>query len=112
MWTAGCPSEHCGRSYNPVNGIQASANWEAIQGILKNEWGFDGVVMTDWDAFSNITDELYAGSDVKMPGLYAERYPDADRSFDPVKALAEGTLERGAVYAAAKRVLKLMSRLD
>ena len=99
-------------SYNPVNGVQASANWEAIQGILKNEWGFDGVVMTDWDAFSNIIDELYAGSDVKMPGLYAERFPDADRSFDPVKALADGTLDRGAVYAAAKRVLKLMNRLE
>jgi len=99
-------------SYNPVNGVQASANWEAIQGILKNEWGFDGVVMTDWDAFSNIIDELYAGSDVKMPGLYAERFPDADRSFDPVKALADGTLDRGAVYAAAKRVLQFMNRLD
>lgn len=99
-------------SYNPVNGVQASANWEAIQGILKNEWGFDGVVMTDWDAFSNITQELYAGSDVKMPGLYADRFPEADRSFDPVKALQDGSLDRGAVYAAAKRVLKLMSRLD
>ena len=99
-------------SYNPVNGVQASANWEAIEGILKNEWGFDGVVMTDWDAFSNIIDELYAGSDVKMPGLYAERFPGSDHSFDPVKALADGTLDRGAVYAAVKRVLKLMSRLE
>ena len=99
-------------SYNPVNGVQASSNWEAITGILKKEWGFDGVVMTDWDAFSNIIDELYAGSDVKMPGLYADRYPDADHSFDPVEALARGRLDRGAVYAAAKRVLLLMSRLD
>ena len=98
-------------SYNPVNGVQASANWEAINGILRSEWGFEGVVMTDWDAFSHLPDELYAGSDVKMPGCYAQNYPLADRDYDPARALTEGSLDRGAVNLAARRVFLMMDKI-
>ncbi|MBQ5754746.1 MAG: glycoside hydrolase family 3 protein, partial [Oscillospiraceae bacterium] len=98
-------------SYNPVNGVQASANWEAINGILRSEWGFEGVVMTDWDAFSHLPDELYAGSDVKMPGRYAQGYPLADKEYDPARALTEGSLDRGAVNLAARRVFLMMDKI-
>jgi len=99
-------------SYNPINGVQASANWEAINGVLRGEWKYDGLVMTDWWAFSNLKDELYAGSDVKMPEMISGEYPEADRAFDPVKQLDDGTLDRGTVIASVRRILKLMAQLD
>ena len=98
-------------SYNPVNGVQASTNWESINGILRGEWGFDGLVMTDWDAFSHLPDELHAGSDVKMPGLHSDRFPGADLNFDPVEAIADGRIDRGAALLSARRVLLLMDKI-
>ena len=95
-------------AYNPVNGVQSSTNWEAINGILRGEWGFDGIVMTDWWAFSNIEDEIHAGSDVKMPEMITQLYPNANKTFDPVQAIKDGTLDRGAVLASARRIFKMI----
>jgi beta-glucosidase len=99
-------------SYNPVNGVQASANWEAINGILRGEWGFDGVVMTDWWAFSHLEDELYAGSDVKMPEMITKLYPNAHKSYDLPGAIKDGTIDRGVVYASVKRILSMMDHFE
>ena len=99
-------------SYNPVNGVQASANWEAINGILRGEWKFDGVVMTDWWAFSNLEDELYAGSDVKMPEMITRLFPLAHKSYDLAGAISDGTIDRNVVYASARRILKMMKHFE
>ena len=99
-------------SYNPVNGEQMSKNWEALNGILRGEWKYDGVVMTDWRALSNLDEELHAGSDVKMPGLITQFYQNAPKDYDLTRAISEGEIDRGAVMAAARRVLTLMERLD
>ena len=99
-------------SYNPINGVQASANWEAINGILRGEWGYDGVVMTDWWAFSHLEDELYAGSDVKMPEMITKLYPNCHNTYDLPGAIANGTIDRGVVYASAKRILSMMDHFE
>ena len=99
-------------SYNPVNGEQMSKNWEAINGILRTEWKYDGVVMTDWRALSNIDEELHAGSTVKMPELITHFYQDAPESCDLPKMIAEGRVNRGAVLNAVRRILLLMEKLD
>jgi len=99
-------------SYNPVNGEQSSKNWEALNGILRGEWGYDGVVMTDWRVLSNLEEEIHAGSDVKMPISITTFYEDAPESCDPAKLMAEGKLDRAAVIASARRILKLMAKLD
>ena len=99
-------------SYNPVNGEQASKNWEAINGILRGEWGYDGVVCTDWRVMSNLEEELWAGSDIKMPFPVTDFYEGAPKAFDPAKMMADGTLHRGAVIASVRRILKLMAKLD
>lgn len=99
-------------SYNPVNGEQMSKNWEALNGILRSEWKYDGVIMTDWRPLSNIDEELHAGSDVKMPELITQFYKNAPEQFDLTQAIAEGKIDRGAVLASARRVLKLMEHLD
>lgn len=99
-------------SYNPVNGEQMSKNWEALNGILRTEWKYDGVVMTDWRTLGNIDEELHAGGDVKMPELITKFYKNAPKSCDLEKMIAEGELDRGAVMNAVRRILLLMEKLD
>ena len=99
-------------SYNPVNGAQMSSNWEALNGILRGEWKYEGVVMTDWRALSNLEDEIHAGSDVKMPEVITTFYEHAPESCDPAEMMAQGTLDRGAVLASARRILGLMAHLE
>jgi len=99
-------------SYNPVNGEQASKNWEALNGILRSEWGYDGLVVTDWRVLSNLEEEIHAGGDVKMPFLITDFYENAPESCDLVQMLREGGLNRAAATASARRVLQLMEKLD
>lgn len=56
-------------SYNPINGIWASENAELLEGILRREWGFDGVVTTDWSNAASKYKEIIAGNDIRMPNL-------------------------------------------
>lgn len=99
-------------SYNPVNGEQASKNWEAINGILRSEWGYRGVVCTDWRVLSNLEEEIWAGSDIKMPFPVTDFYENAPEKFDPEQMLRDGTLSRPAVTSAARRVLQMLAKLD
>lgn len=99
-------------SYNPVNGEQASKNWEAINGILRSEWGYDGVVCTDWRVLSNLEEELAAGSDIKMPFPVTDFYENAPAEFDPAKMMQDGTISRAAATTAARRVLTMLGKLD
>ncbi len=99
-------------SYNPVNGVQMSANWEALNGILRSEWGYEGVVMTDWRTLSNLEDEVHAGGDVKMPQKISTVYDKAPKTCDLVQMMQEGTLDRGAVLLSARRILGMIANLE
>ena len=99
-------------AYNLVNGEQSSTNWEAINGILRGEWKYDGVVMTDWRAFSDLNDEVYAGSDVKMPELISVLGPNTNKEFDPVQAICSGKMDKEVCLASVRRILRMMGRLD
>ena len=80
--------------------------------ILRGEWKYDGVVMTDWRTFSNLEDEIHAGSDVKMPEVTTTYYEKAPAVCDPAAMIADGSLHKGAVLQSVHRILKLMSKLD
>ena len=54
-------------SYNIINGVRASENNELITGILRGEWGYDGLVTTDWWNHASRTFEIIAGNDIHMP---------------------------------------------
>jgi beta-glucosidase len=95
-------------SYNLLNGQRSSSNWDAIEGILKKEWKYQGLVMTDWSAYSTLDQELLAGSNVKMPNAITGSNDDFD--FD--KAIAEGLLTREHLLYSAKKVLELMNHLE
>ena len=60
-WTVMC-------SYNRINGIYASENYFLLSEILKGEWGYEGVVVSDWGANHTIVESVEGGLDIEMPG--------------------------------------------
>ena len=99
-------------SYNKINGVRGSANWEAITGILRGEWKYDGIVMTDWWVFSNIEDELQAGSDVKMPEMITFSAPNPPAPYSLAQKISSGEVDRDLVLHAVRRILRMMSHLE
>ncbi|MCL1904443.1 MAG: glycoside hydrolase family 3 C-terminal domain-containing protein [Oscillospiraceae bacterium] len=57
-------------SYNKINGIYASENRRLLTEILRNEWGYKGMVMSDWGAVNNRSQGVWAGLDLEMPGSF------------------------------------------
>ena len=60
-------------SYNKLNGYYTSENPELLRTIVRDEWGFDGVFMTDWDGLGNAVAKLRGGSNLLMSGSNTER---------------------------------------
>ncbi|MBQ3888688.1 MAG: glycoside hydrolase family 3 C-terminal domain-containing protein, partial [Clostridia bacterium] len=107
-------------SYNKVNGVWSHYHYDLVERILRGEWGFDGVVMTDWwmqssksPEFPSLCDNAYrvrAGVDVLMPGgaRTGKRKPDGTL----LKTLGKpGGITRGELQRTAERVCKLVLRL-
>lgn len=90
-------------SYNPINGVKASENKELLTNILREEWGYEGVVMSDWDTGAPHVSEVFAGTDVKMPAGSPDKLVAAAKN--PENGLTRGILER-----SAKRILNLVMK--
>lgn len=90
-------------SYNIVNGHRASENRELLEDILRGEWGFDGMVTTDWWTNGEHYKEVRAGNDVKMATGFPERL---------MEALDKGILKRQDMEICARRILGLILKLD
>ena len=90
-------------SYNLINGVRASECGELLTDILREEWGFDGVVSTDWHTYSEHYIEINAGNDIRMPGGFPDRL---------LLALENGVITRETLEISAKRVLSLLLKLD
>ena len=89
-------------SYNIVNGQRCSESSDLLDGILRKEWGFDGVVMTDWWNGGEQYKEINAGNDIKMGCGYPER---VNQAFEM------GLVSEEKITESAKRVLELILRL-
>ena len=87
-------------SYNCINGDQVSKSKWLLNDILREEWGYEGMVMSDWNGMNNRVVSLEAGSDLEMPGSFGIR--DAQI----VKAVKEGRLDEKIVDRAVERILK------
>lgn len=90
-------------SYNMVNGHRASENRELLEDILRKEWGFQGMVTTDWWTFGEHYKEVKAGNDVKMACGYPEKLLEAKEA---------GVLSREEMEICAKRILELILKID
>jgi len=90
-------------SYNAINGIRASESKELLTDILRNEWGFDGLVTTDWWGHGEQYKETIAGGDIKM-GL---GFPDRMK-----EALRKDLVTEDEIRVCARRVLELILKFD
>ena len=90
-------------SYNLVNGTHAHENRHLLTEILRDEWGFDGMVVSDWGGCTDAVGAVRAGGSLEMPAPGLE---DARRIVAAVEA---GTLDASDVYARAQEVLNVAS---
>ncbi len=91
-------------AYNVINGVRASENAELITGILRGEWGYDGLVTTDWHNTACPPTEKIAGNDIRMPSTLAGGRGIDDGIFEGV--------ERERLAICVKRLLELILWLE
>lgn len=96
-WTVMC-------SYNRINGVAAAENRWLLTDVLRDEWGFRGLVVSDWGAVEHRVPALKAGLDLEMPG------PQSDSTAAVVAAVRSGKLDLAVLDAAVRRVQHLAER--
>lgn len=96
-WTVMC-------SYNRINGTYSCENDWLLNKVLRDEWGFEGLVMTDWGAMNSRIESLKAGLDLEMPSSHGE----TDKLL--AAAVKDGSLPVEVLDKAVKRVLELVDK--
>ena len=89
-------------AYNSVDGIPCTANRRMLTDILRGEWGFEGMVTTDWYTHAPQYTEIAAGNDVKM---------GCGDPAHTLKMMREGKLSREDVKTSVKRLLEMILKL-
>jgi beta-glucosidase len=97
-WTVMC-------SYNRINGVYASEDPWLLTTVLRDEWGFDGLVVSDWGAVNDRVAGVAAGLDLEMPSSGGRT--DAEL----VAAVRAGDLDEAHVTTAARRAIQLVDRI-
>lgn len=90
-------------SYNKLNGVYTCQSEWLLTQVLRNEWGFKGLVMTDWDAGDNPVEQIKASTDLIMPG-------NDDIVKWVIEAVNRGALPIHYLDRAVKKVLELIER--
>ncbi|KAI8935979.1 hypothetical protein NX059_007483 [Plenodomus lindquistii] len=93
-------------SYNKVNGVHADSNEFLLKKVLRGDWGWDGLVMSDWGGTNSTADALNAGLDLEMPGPTRLRAVEA-----VVEAVRKGEVTEQTITQRARNVLKLIERV-
>lgn len=107
-------------SYNAVNGVFSTQNKYLLTDILRNEWGFNGFVMSDWWAVKDPIAALKAGNDLIMPGVYKgpspmpsmikELYTIASAPLPDfiIKAVQNGSIKERTLDSRVRNILRVM----
>jgi len=98
-WTVMC-------AYNRVNGVYCSEHTELLTTILRDQWGFEGFVVSDWGAVHDRVSSLRAGLDLEMPGPV----PHSTQAI--IEAVEEGRLDDEMLDRAVTRLLHIILRAD
>lgn len=91
-------------SYNKINGVSSAQNKRLLTDILRNEWGYQGLVLSDWGASYDMAQAYQAGLDLEMPdgGAFHEQMT--------VKAVKDGALDESYLDRAAANVVRLVDK--
>ena len=92
-------------AYNKVNGVYCGEQPDLIDGVLRGEWGFDGLVMSDWFGTHSTVPAALAGLDLEMPG------PSAWLGPTLAAAVRSGEVDESVVDGQVRHVLRLMGRV-
>ena len=92
-------------SYNKLNGVYTAENEWLLTKVLRNDWGYDGIVMSDWFGSRTTAPTVSAGLDLEMPG------PTRDRGAKLVQAVQDGLVPAETVRQRALAMLRLMERV-
>ena len=91
-------------SYNKINGVHASDSRALLTDILRTEWGFDGLVVTDWGALNDRIEGYMAGCDLNMPG--GSKFMEKAT----LEAVRSGRLDEKYIDATVERILQLVEK--
>ncbi|MGC8820778.1 MAG: beta-glucosidase [Fervidobacterium sp.] len=100
-------------SYNKLNGYYTSQNRWLLMKVLRDEWQFDGFVMTDWFAGDNAANQLKAGNDLIMPGKSYQVVPHLrkkDERDDIREAVERGELTEEEINERIRNILNILIR--
>ena len=92
-------------AYNKLNGIHCSDHAHLLHDILRGEWGFDGLVMSDWSGTKSTVESVNAGQDLEMPG------PTIWRGDKVLAAVQRGEIAESTIDASVRRLLRLIERV-
>ncbi|MBJ7555901.1 glycoside hydrolase family 3 C-terminal domain-containing protein [Marinomonas spartinae] len=92
-------------SYNKLNGVYTSENEWLLSKVLRDEWGFEGIVMSDWFGSQSTSPTINAGLNLEMPG------PSRDRGNKLIAAVNEGAVDPERVRYLAHGMLTLLERV-
>lgn len=93
-------------SYSKINGVYASNNKKLLTDILRGEWGYDGMVMSDWFGVNSIVPSVEAGLDLEMPG------PARKRGKNLVDAVRKGFMREDTMDINVRRILEIVSHIQ
>jgi len=97
-------------AYNRLNGTYCSQNKWLLTKVLRQEWGFEGFVMTDWYAGDDPAEQLKAGNDSIMPGKINQVNPmRRDETEQLMTALKDGKLSEETLNESVRRILKVLA---
>ncbi|WP_103534182.1 glycoside hydrolase family 3 C-terminal domain-containing protein [Streptomyces sp. SM11] len=91
-------------AYNKLNGTYTAEHRWLLTGLLREEWGFEGLVVSDWGAVNDRVAAIAAGLDIEMPPSHSDHLI--------VEAVRDGRLDETAVDTAARRVLELLDATE
>ena len=90
-------------AYNRINGTFASTNYDLLMGILRGEWEYSGIVMTDWNTCANPKEHVCACNDLIMPGCHRAKI---------LEGLEDGSIKKEYAQLCASRLLNLILKTN